>query len=204
MIRIATGILLFLAAAGSVIPRYFTSGFTHVVPDGLDHVLFILGLFLLNRNFAVLLFQMTLFTLAHSLTLGLALYGLVSVPSTVVEIAIAVSISFIAVENLVCKDRLSAWRPWIVFGFGLIHGLGFAHMFAGSPPSKDDFLPALFSFNVGIECGQIAVVAVAFGISRCFSNPAGYRRWIVTPACITIAATGLILAVQRLAQSAHF
>ncbi len=204
MTRIATGILLLLAAAGSVIPRYFTSGFTHVIPHGLDHVLFILGLFLLNRSFAVLLFQMTLFTVAHSLTLGLALYGLVSLPSAVVEIAIAASITFIAVENLTCRERLSAWRPWVVFGFGLIHGLGFAHIFAGSPPSQSEFLPALFSFNFGIECGQLAVVGLAFGVSRIFSNPANYRRRIVTPACVIIAMAGLFLAVQRIAGITHF
>lgn len=204
MTRIATGIVLFLAAAGSVIPRYFVSGFTHVIPHGLDHVLFILGLFLLNRSFAILLFQMTLFTLAHSLTLGLALYGIVSLPSSAVEIAIAVSISFIAIENLISRDRLSAWRPWVVFGFGLIHGLGFAHTFAGSPPAADEFLPALFSFNFGIECGQLAVIALAFGASRLVPNGVNYNRRIVIPACVMIAAAGILLAVQRVAGFAHF
>lgn len=198
MIRALTGIALLLAAAGTVIPRYFASGFTHVIPDGIDHVLFILGLFLLNRNFTILLFQMTLFTLAHSLTFGLALYGLVDLPTRFVEISIAISISFIAVENLIAGDRLSAWRPWIVFGFGLIHGLGFAHMFAETPPPRADFLPALFSFNVGIECGQLAVVGIACGVSALFRDPSFYRRWIAKPACFLIAVAGVFLAAGRL------
>ena len=102
---------------------------THSLPQGLDHILFILGLFFLSRSFPALLFQMTLFTLAHSLTLGLSIYSVVSVPPQVVEVAIALSIAFIAIENLF-RDDLSRWRPAVVFCFGLIHGLGFAHSFS--------------------------------------------------------------------------
>lgn len=196
MIRTAAVLALLLAATGAV-PHYFASGFTHVVPYGLDHVLFILGLFFLNRNFAVLLFQMTLFTIAHSLTLGLALYGLVSLPSSFVEIAIAASISFVAIENLMMKNRLSAWRPWVVFVSGLVHGLGFAHTFAVSPPPVSDFLPALFSFNLGIEFGQLAVIIPAWAISSIFRDPERYRRMIVTPGCVMLGCVGLVLAAIR-------
>lgn len=199
MIRTAAVLVLLLAAAGAV-PHYFASGFTHIVPYGLDHVLFILGLFFLNRNFAVLLFQMTLFTIAHSLTLGLALYGLVSLPSSFVEIAIAASISFVAIENLLVKDRLSAWRPWVVFASGLVHGLGFAHIFSVSPPPVSQFLPALFSFNLGIEFGQLAVIIPAWLITSAFRDPEKYRKMIVTPGCVMLGFIGLALAVSRFAQ----
>lgn len=189
----------FLAlSASAVVPPYFADGFLHILPDGLDHILFILGLFFLSRDFSVLLFQMTLFTLAHSLTLGLSLYGFVSVPSSWVEVAIALSISFIAVENLLVKDRLCAWRPWVVFGFGLIHGLGFAHTFSDHPIAPQHFLPALFSFNLGIECGQLVVVALAYAAVSTWWKRAEYGKCIARPACCCIAVTGVCMAVMRM------
>lgn len=188
--------LLILASAGIVIPEYFRIGFTHVFPGGLDHILFILGLFFLTRNFGVLLFQMTLFTLAHSLTLGLAIYGLLAVPTPVVDVAIALSIAFIAIENLF-SDRLSRWRPWVVFGSGLVHGLGFAHTFLETTVAPGDFLPALFSFNVGIECGQIAVVGVASAVLMVCWKYDWYRPVIARPASVMIAVLGTYWAVER-------
>lgn len=199
MTRLLTGSILVLAAAGAVIPRYFASGFTHVLPDGPDHILFILGLFFLSRSFPVLLFQMTLFTLAHSLTLGLALYGVISLPVDLIEIAIALSITFVAVENLFAGNRLRSWRPWVVFGSGLIHGMGFAHSFAETPLPREDFLPALFSFNVGIELGQLAVLAIAYGAVALFWKRRWYADAVERPACMLIAAIGLFMAVQRMA-----
>ncbi len=100
MTRALLGFLL-LASAAAVIPKFFAIGFTHILPYGLDHILFLLGLFFLTRSFGVLLFQMTLFTIANSLTLGLSLYGVVSLPTQIVKIAI---------EDLF-RDRLSRWRP---------------------------------------------------------------------------------------------
>lgn len=187
---------LLIASASAAIPEYFGIGFTHILPDGLDHILFILGLFFLTRNFTALLFQMTLFTLAHSLTLGLSLYGVVSVPTTVVEVAIALSIAFIAIENLLC-DHLSRWRPAVVFGFGLIHGLGFAHSFEQTTVDSADFLPALFSFNLGIECGQLAVVGLAYAAVAVFWKRDWYRTAIARPASLAIAASGLYWAFER-------
>ncbi len=190
--------LIALATASAVIPRFFVMGFTHILPNGLDHMLFILGLFFLTRNFAVLLFQMTLFTLAHSLTLGLSMFGGVSITSGWVEVAIALSIVFVAVENLLSK-RLSRWRPWWVFGFGLIHGLGFAHAFGENTLSQDDFLPAMFSFNVGIEVGQLAVVGVAYALVAIWWKHGEYSKRIARPASAAIAMTGLYWAAERLA-----
>ena len=189
-------VLLILLGAGTVVPEHFRSGFTHVIPDGPDHVLFLLGLFFLSRDIGVLLTQMTLFTLAHSLTLGLSLHGIVSVPSGVVEVAIAQSIAFIAIENLIC-DGLSRWRPWVVFGSGLIHGLGFAHSFGMDAVATGDFLPALFSFNVGIECGQIAVMGIAYAAVGLWWKRDFYQKIIARPASVMIAASGLYWAAER-------
>ncbi len=198
MLRLLAGILFAAATATAVIPRYFASGFAHILPDGADHVLFILGLFFLSRDFAVLLFQMTLFTVAHSLALGLSLYGILTLPAGLVEIAIALSISFIAAENLVTGQKLRTWRPWVVFIFGLIHGMGFAHSFSSTPLGPDEFLPALFSFSVGIECGQLVVVGLAYAAVAAWWKRESYQRLIARPACMAIAATGLGIAIHRL------
>ncbi|RYD18524.1 MAG: HupE/UreJ family protein, partial [Verrucomicrobiaceae bacterium] len=165
-------------------------------PSGLDHILFILALFFLTRNFGILLFQMTLFTLAHSLTLGLSLYGFVHVPSAPVEIAIALSIAFVAAENLF-SDKISRWRPWVVFASGLVHGLGFAHSFEQRVVESENFLPALFSFNMGIEFGQIAVIAIAFAAVSLWWNREWYGRLIARPASVVIALWGCYWAVER-------
>lgn len=188
----------FIAAASLsvVIPRFVELGFTHILPDGLDHILFILGLFFLGRSFESLLVQITVFTVAHSLTLGLSLYGVVSAPTRVVEVAIALSIAFVAIENLF-QDRLSRWRPLMVFGFGLIHGLGFAHTFQQTSVDRDDFLPAIFSFNVGIELGQLAVVIIAFAAVALWWKRDWYCKAIARPASAAIAAAGLYWAVER-------
>jgi len=188
--------LIAAASLGSVVPKYVALGFTHILPGGLDHILFILGLFLLARDAFTLLLQVTLFTMAHSLTLGLALSGLVSAPTTMVEIAIALSIAFIAIENL-CSERLSKWRPWMVFAFGLIHGLGFAHTFQETPIDAASLIPALFSFNVGIELGQLAVIGIAFAAVAAWWKRDWYAGMIARPASAVIAATGLYWAIER-------
>jgi hypothetical protein len=187
---------LTLAASVAVIPKFFVIGFTHILPGGLDHILFILGLFFLTRSFSVLLLQMTLFTFAHSLSLGLSIYGIVAVPTAAVEIAIALSIAFIALENLFC-DHLSRWRPAMVFGFGLVHGLGFAHCFSENLLLPGDFLPALFSFNMGIEFGQIAVVGIAYATVAAWWKTESYHQTIARPASAIIAASGFYWAVER-------
>ena len=197
MLRLVLISLITAASASAVIPQYFASGFTHILPDGLDHILFILGLFFLSRSFPVLLFQMTLFTLAHSLTLGLSLYGFVTFPSGFVEPIIALSISFVAIENLIAGDRLRVWRPWIVFSFGLIHGLGFAHSFAETPIAAKNFLPALFSFNLGIELGQLVVIGLTFAAVCAWRKREWYSQWIARPASLSIAIAGVYLAIQR-------
>lgn len=174
------------------------SGFQHIVPEGPDHVLFVLGLFLMCREVGSLLWQVTLFTLAHSLTLALALCGLVTLPDRPVEILIALSIAFIAVENLVMKD-LSRWRPLVVVVFGLVHGFGFAGAFVESGIPLNDPLVAVLGLNLGVELGQLAVLAVAFALFGRFWERVWYRKAVTIPGSLAIGALGLSWAVMRMA-----
>jgi hydrogenase/urease accessory protein HupE len=142
---------------------WLVSGFHHVVPLGLDHMLFIIGLFLMVPKWKPLLQQSLMFTVAHSVTLALSVLGLVSMPSKLVEILIAFSIAFIGVENLVSKN-VGKLRLFLVLGFGLIHGMGFASVLAekleGIP--RDRLTMPLLGFNVGVEIAQITVLCVSF------------------------------------------
>ncbi len=143
-----------------VLRDYTVLGYTHIVPNGLDHILFVLGIFLLSLRWRPLLYQVTAFTLAHSITLALSLYGVVSLPASVVEPLIALSIVYVAVENMLVSE-LKAWRVWVVFGFGLLHGLGFAGVLTEVGLPRGEFLPALIAFNVGVELGQLSVIGLA-------------------------------------------
>ncbi len=150
------GAQTFWQAFGSYIPV----GFDHILPQGLDHILFVLGLFLLSTRLGPLLWQVTAFTLAHTVTLALGATGLVNIPGSIVEPLIAASIVYVAVENIFMSG-LSPWRPLVVFGFGLLHGLGFASVLGEFGLPEGQFVPALIGFNVGVELGQLAVIAMA-------------------------------------------
>jgi len=177
---------------------YLRLGFHHIVPEGADHILFVLGLFFLGITWRKLLSQTTVFTIAHATTLFLSTYGVFSLPSRFVEPMIAGSIAFIAVENIV-KPRLGWGRLAIVFGFGLIHGLGFASSLSDIPFPKRDFIVALLGFNVGVDCGQLFVIALAFLAVGWFRNEPWFRRRIAVPCSCVIAAVGLYWAVDRAA-----
>ncbi len=140
---------------------YIPVGFDHIVPKGLDHILFVLGLFFLAAQFRPLLLQISLFTLAHTITLALAALGYVNVSGDIVEPLIAASIVFIAVENIWARG-ISRWRPFIIFGFGLLHGLGFASVLGEFGLPEGSFIAGLIGFNIGVEVGQLVVVAVMF------------------------------------------
>ena len=143
--------------------RYIAVGFDHIVPKGLDHILFVLGLYFLSPTLRPLIWQVTAFTLAHTLTLAAGVTGLVSVPGAIVEPIIAASIVFVAVENIFTSG-LSRWRPVVVFVFGLLHGLGFASVLQEFGLPADRLVPALIGFNVGVELGQLAVIGCAFAL----------------------------------------
>lgn len=171
-------------------------GFEHILPDGLDHILFVLGLFLLNAKLKPLLIQITCFTLAHSVTLALAARGWVSVPGSIVEPIIAASIAFVAIENIF-TTKVSPWRPALIFVFGLIHGLGFAGAFQEAVHAETIPLGPVMLFNVGVELGQLAVVGIAFVLVGWAINKPWYRARISIPASALIAAVGLWWTFER-------
>ena len=140
---------------------YIPVGFDHILPKGLDHILFVLGLFFLSTHLRPLIWQVSAFTLAHTVTLALGALGLVTVPGSIVEPLIAASIVYVAVENIFARG-LTRWRPVVIFGFGLLHGLGFASVLGEFGLPEDQFVPALIGFNVGVELGQLTVIALAF------------------------------------------
>ena len=181
----------------AVARQYLVLGFGHILPEGTDHILFVLGLFLLSCRLKPLLWQVTAFTVAHSITLGLAMYGVIRLPSAVVEPLIAASIAFVAVENI-CTPELKPWRPVVVFCFGLIHGLGFSSVLLELGLPRNDFLPALVSFNGGVELGQLTVITAAFLLVGWWRKRPWYRQAIVIPASALIAATGIFWTVQRI------
>jgi hydrogenase/urease accessory protein HupE len=182
----------------AAIGRDFRLGYTHILPNGLDHILFVLGLFLLSTRWQSTLAQVSAFTLAHSITLGLTLYGVVSLPSSVVEPLIALSIVYVAIEN-VMTSSLSPWRLALVFAFGLLHGMGFAEALSRLHLERSQFLTTLISFNVGVEAGQLSVIAVAAAVVALSRVPAPERRrLIVRPASLAIASIGVFWVVQRI------
>ena len=179
--------------------QYVALGFTHILPKGLDHVLFVLGIFLLGRGLRDVLLQVTAFTVAHSLTLAASTLGTIAVPAAVVEPLIAVSIAYVAFENIWFAHR-PARRTAVVFAFGLLHGLGFAGVLTelGLPASA--FATALVSFNLGVEAGQLAVLGLAFAlIGWRFSGRPWYRVRVVIPASVALATAGIYWTVERLA-----
>ena len=139
---------------------YVPVGFDHILPKGLDHILFVLGLFFLSTRLGPLLWQVSAFTLAHTVTLALGALGLVNIPGAIVEPLIAASSVYVAVENIFARG-MNRWRLLIVFGFGLLHGLGFASVLGEFGLPEGTFLPALIGFNVGVEIGQLDVIAMA-------------------------------------------
>jgi hydrogenase/urease accessory protein HupE len=169
-------------------------GFTHILPHGLDHILFVVGLVLLSSSVGPLLAQISAFTVAHSITLGLCLYSVVSLPSSVVEPLIALSVAYVGWENLFAR-RLTRRRMALVFAFGLLHGLGFAEALARLNLQPGDFLPTLISFNAGVELGQLTVVGAVWLVTH-----VGLRRWQQPVARLVsagVGVTGVVWTVQR-------
>ncbi len=181
-----------------VIADYVVLGFEHILPGGLDHILFILGIFLLSVHIRPLLWQVTMFTVAHTLTLGLTMNGIISLPSSIVEPLIALSIAYIGIENIFAHS-LHKSRLVLVFCFGLLHGMGFASVLSDFGMPENAFMTALISFNVGVELGQIAVITLAFlGVGIWFRNKPWYRQAIVIPGSLAIAITGLYWTWDRI------
>jgi hypothetical protein len=176
---------------------YAKIGFVHIVPKGLDHILFVLGLFFYAARWRPLLGQVTLFTLAHTTTLMLASTGHIIVSPNFVEPLIAASIIYVAFENL-RSERLHAGRLAVIFGFGLLHGLGFASVLGNIGLADDQFMVSLISFNIGVELGQLAVLVPAFLLFGVVAgNALWYRRIVAIPASYLIGAIGMWMLVTR-------
>lgn len=176
---------------------YLKVGFVHIVPKGLDHILFVVGLFLLSTQLRPLLIQITSFTLAHSVTLALGIYGVVNISPAIVEPLIAASIIYVCVENIYA-DKLSRWRPIVVFLFGLLHGLGFASVLKEIGLESSSFATGLIAFNVGVELGQLTVIAACFLlVGLWFRHKAWYRSRITIPASIVIAMIAAYWLFER-------
>jgi hypothetical protein len=187
----------------STVGLYIKIGIGHILPGGLDHILFVLALFLTSTRWQALALQVTMFTLAHSLTLGMAAAGWITLNAAWVEALIAATIAFVAVENLFVK-QMPSWRLPVVFLFGLLHGLGFAGFFSELGLPDNQFLAGLVGFNVGVEIGQLSVLLVALAITWPLrgrfeeaGQPKGYRNTVVLPGSLVIAATGAFWTVER-------
>ena len=181
---------------------YLKIGVQHILPGGADHILFVLALFFASERLRSLLVQISAFTVAHTVTLGLAAAGVIEPPASIVEPLIALSIAFVAMENIFFKD-ISRWRPLIVFTFGLFHGMGFAGFIreVGLPPGQ--FWSSLIGFNLGVEIGQLAVVIAAAIISIPIKNGLQnigrrYRTVVAVPGSIVIAGVGVWWALTRI------
>ena len=137
---------------------YFNLGLAHLF-SGLDHILFLLGLLLIVSGFFNVIKTVTAFTLAHSITLALSVTGAVLIPQSTVEILIAVTIVYLALE--ISQNKLYKTTPWfIAFGFGLLHGFGFASALTEIGLSDSNLFYSLLFFNIGIEIGQILVILI--------------------------------------------
>jgi len=177
--------------------NFVYQGIVHIIPKGLDHILFILALFLLATKFSTLLWQISAFTLAHTLTLALGIYGVINISSSIVEPLIALSIVYVAIENLYA-EKLKQWRLAVIFIFGLLHGLGFAAVLLELGLAPSQFIMSLIAFNIGVEIGQVSVILLAAGLLYWCKNKVWYRQKVIKPASLLIALIGLFWFIERI------
>jgi hydrogenase/urease accessory protein HupE len=190
-----TATLDLAAAANTGWGSFVAMGVEHIL-SGIDHLLFLLALLALARGLWQTVTIVTGFTVAHSITLSLAVLGLVDVPARIVEPLIAASIVWVAVENLVAPSGIG--RRWLIAAiFGLIHGLGFASALTELDLSRDALVRALIGFNVGVELGQIAFVIVVMPPLVWASRPGRLPR-LPQALSVVVAAAGAVWLVERL------
>ena len=178
---------------------YLALGYKHILPLGLDHILFVLSLFLLSPKVKPVLWQASAFTLAHTITLGLTMYKIIIPPVKIIEPVIALSIMYVALENIFFAGKLKKTRIGIVFLFGLVHGMGFASVLSEIGLPQNAYLSSLIMFNIGVELGQVTVILAAFFLlAKWFSNKPYYRSRIVIPISAFIALVSLYWAIERM------
>lgn len=177
---------------------YLVQGILHIIPLGLDHILFIVALCVVNQTLKSILLQATAFTLAHSLTLAISSKGIIDLPAEIVEPLIALSIAFVAVENIIL-NKVQKSRLLVVFLFGLIHGLGFAGALDEVGLPRNKFFASVLFFNLGVELAQIAIIlAIYFLLVRPFGNRPWFRKAIVFPVSIIIGLVALFWTFERI------
>ncbi|MBC7552875.1 MAG: HupE/UreJ family protein [Taibaiella sp.] len=185
-------------SSGTVFWKYTLIGFQHIIPEGFDHILFITCVFLLNTSLRQIILQASMFTLAHSVTLGLAMYGLIQPSPAIIEPLIAVSIVVLALENIFF-NKVKPWRLIMVFSFGMIHGKGFAGALKDLGMPQYAFANALISFNIGVELGQLCIILLLyFTLAKPFSGKPWYRKAIVIPMSVIIAVIASYWTIERI------
>ena len=178
--------------------QYLQLGYKHILPLGLDHILFILCVFFLNADLKKIILQASMFTVAHTITLGLSMYGIINAPGAIVEPLIALSIVFLALENVYSKN-INPWRLVMVFLFGLVHGMGFASALSQMGLPSYAFATSLISFNVGVELGQLTIILfMYFLVSRNYSEMKWYRPKLVIPVSLMIAVVAGYWTIERI------
>jgi hypothetical protein len=190
------------ATMSQTIIEYIILGMEHIVPKGLDHILFIFGVFFFAVKLKPLLWQVTMFTLAHSLTLILASLKLVFIPASIIEPLIALSIGYVAFENIFQRQskfhsRSNTIRYAVIFFFGLIHGLGFAFVLEDIGLPTGQLILSLLSFNIGVEIAQIGLVVLAYLLMFYPSKQLWYRKAIQIPCSLVIGLIGIYWFFER-------
>ena len=177
---------------------YLKLGFLHVIPLGFDHILFILSLFFYNSNLKSSVIQCSIFTISHSITLGLASVKIITVNTQHVEVIIALSI-FVVSFNSIVPSNLKFWRLGFIFLFGLVHGLGFATALKAIGLPKNDFFTALISFNIGVEIAQILIIIGCYYlIAKQFKHKTWYQIKLVQPLSFAICCIALFWTIERI------
>jgi hypothetical protein len=177
---------------------YLKLGYRHILPLGLDHILFVLSLFLLSPKLKPIILQSSAFTVAHTFTLGLAMYHVITPPSHIIEPLISLSIMLVALQNIF-SPQLKPSRIGIVFLFGLVHGLGFASSLSQMGLPQNAYLSSLFMFNIGVELGQLTIILLAFFIAgKWFGTKTYYHKRIVVPVSLLIILIAGYWTVERI------
>ena len=177
---------------------YLKLGYQHILPLGMDHILFVLSLFLLSPKLKPIIVQSSAFTVAHTITLGLAMYHVITPSSQIIEPLISFSIMLVAMQNIL-SPKLKPSRIGIVFLFGLIHGLGFASSLSQMGLPQNAYLSSLFMFNIGVELGQLTIILLAFFLAgKWFGQKPYYHKRVVVPFSLMIILIAGYWTVERI------
>ena len=181
----------------AVVRTFIASGIHHIL-IGPDHILFLVGLLLLGGGWRSLVRIVTAFTIGHSITLSLAALNVVTPPATIVEPAIALSIVFVGADNLLVGTSGRDVRAWIALAFGLVHGFGFANVLREFGLPAEALAWSLFSFNLGVEIGQLLIVlAIAGALSLVRQRNQAVAQRLAYAGSIVVIAAGAYWFVQR-------